>query len=358
MTNEKQIKYLHMKKHNLYLITCMLLVLTSVNAQETFEHRVREIADKIEKITKEEKEALKIEVEAVNVEFENGTLTELQADEKKLKLAEQRAKQITKKVSELEKELTQLVQEKVDGKINDEKHGEKYSFTFPGMKSKEDKMESKRKKSSASSQFVFAFGVNNLMTDNSVQHSDYRYWGSHFYEFGITCNKRLFKNDNLLHLKYGLSLMYNNLRPNNDQYFIENGNQTVLTTNAIDLKESRFKNVNLVAPVHLEFDFSGNNRKSEHHKFKTHESLRIGMGGYLGTNLKTKQILKYRDLADNKVIEKTKGDFNVNDFIYGLSAYIGYEETSLYLKYDLNPLFKNNVVDQNNISLGIRFDLN
>ncbi|HEX5743490.1 MAG TPA: hypothetical protein VFY09_06280 [Flavobacteriaceae bacterium] len=347
-----------MKKYHLYLITCMLLILTSVKAQETFEHRVREIADKIEKITKQEKEALKIEVEAVNEELKKGTLTELQADEKKLKLAEQRAKQITEKVSVLEKEITLLVQEKVDGKINDEKHHEKHSFTFSGMKSKEDKIESKRKKSSTTSQFVFAFGLNNLMTDNSVQHSDYRYWGSHFYEFGVTGNKRLFKNDNLLHLKYGLSLMYNNLRPNNDQYFIENGKQTILTTNSIDLQESRFKNVNLVAPIHLEFDFSGNKRKSDAHKFKTHESFRIGLGGFMGTNLKTKQILTYRDLADNKVTEKTKGDFNVNDFIYGLSAYMGYEETSLYIKYDLNPLFKSNVVDQNNISLGIRFDLN
>jgi hypothetical protein len=152
--------------------------------------------------------------------------------------------------------------------------------------------------------------------------------------------------------------MYNNLRPNNDQYFIDNGSQTVLATNPIDLKESRFKNVHIVVPIHLELDFSGNSTKNQKHHFKTHESVRIGLGGFIGTNLKTKQILKYRDLADNKVIEKTKGDFNVNNFIYGLSAYIGYEETSLYIKYDLNPLFKNNLVDQNNISLGIRFDLN
>ena len=54
----------------------------------------------------------------------------------------------------------------------------------------------------------------------------------------------------------------------------------------------------------------------------------------------------------------TKGDFNSTDFIYGLSAYIGYESTSLYLKYDLNPLFKNNAVKQNNVSLALRFDFN
>jgi hypothetical protein len=53
-----------------------------------------------------------------------------------------------------------------------------------------------------------------------------------------------------------------------------------------------------------------------------------------------------------------KGDFNSSNFIYGLSAYIGYKETSLYVKYDLNPLFRDNAVKQNNVSLGVRFDFN
>jgi hypothetical protein len=30
----------------------------------------------------------------------------------------------------------------------------------------------------------------------------------------------------------------------------------------------------------------------------------------------------------------------------------------LYLKYDLNPMFKDNAIKQNNISLGVRFDFN
>ena len=73
--------------------------------------------------------------------------------------------------------------------------------------------------------------------------------------------------------------------------------------------------------------------------------------------IKSKQILKY-EADDIKVKEKQKGDFNVSDFTYGLSAYLGYGQTSLYVKYDLNPMFKNNNIDQNNVSLGIRFDFN
>ena len=39
-------------------------------------------------------------------------------------------------------------------------------------------------------------------------------------------------------------------------------------------------------------------------------------------------------------LEKTKADFNVNDFTYGLKLILGMNQTSLYVKYDLNPMFK------------------
>ena len=111
-------------------------------------------------------------------------------------------------------------------------------------------------------------------------------------------------------------------------------------------------------PAHLEFDFTKKEIKDDKTIFKTHESFRMGFGGYAGVNVKSKQILCFEDATGNDVTQKTKGDFNVNDFIYGVSAYIGYDEVSLYAKYDLNPVFQNNAVDQKNISLGIRFDFN
>jgi hypothetical protein len=200
-------------------------------------------------------------------------------------------------------------------------------------------------------------GLNNLVTDGKVQDSDYRFLGSHFYELGVSYNSRIVKNNNLLHAKYGLSVMYNNLRPTDNRNFVINGNQTNLLVNPVDIKDSRFRNVYLVAPVHLEFDFSGKKMKEDKPFFKTHQSFRLGVGGYAGINLKSKQIIKYDD-NDLKATEKAKGDFNTSNFIYGLSTYIGYKETSLYLKYDLNPLFKDNAVKQNNVSLGLRFDLN
>ena len=377
-----------MRNFTIYIALAACLFASKLLAQETFEAKAKAIAEKIEIITKEEKKALKVELEEVNKELEAGTISKAQADEKKLQIAETRSKNIETRVAVEQDKLKDLVQQKVDGKIaeNNDKNkfiitidfkgdndkdsiyfdGKNHKITYEtsdsiyidlsGMKKSILKKRSKGERRTTS-QFVFAAGVNNLVTDGAVANSDFKYWGSHFYEWGVTGNTRIFKNDNLLHLKYGVSLMYNNLRPTDNRVFVANGNQTSLETFQYNLDDSRFRNVFMTFPLHLEFDFTKTKDKDGVKIFKTHKSVRFGIGGYGGFRIKSKQKLCF-DVNGNDTSTKEKGNFNVNDFIYGVSTYIGYKETSLYLKYDLNPLFKNNAIDQNNISLGVRFDFN
>lgn len=352
-----------MRNFTIYLALAACLFAGKIVAQETFESRARQIADKIEKITTEEKEALKVEIEEINQQFEKGTITKAEADDKKKKLAEARAIIIENKVAVSQEELKELVQQKVNGKIKSNptdsttiRISGKYVLRFEKDSLRFNKAR-EYKERRTTSQFVFAAGLNNVVTDGEVENSDFRFWGSHFYEWGLTYNTRIAKNSNLLHLKYGMSVMYNNLRPTENRIFAVNGNQTNLEDSGLNLKESRFRNVYLVLPLHLEFDFSGKTIKGDKTYFRTHKAFRMGLGGYAGVRVKSKQILKY-EIDDLDIREKTKGDFNSSNFIYGLSAYIGYKETSLYAKYDLNPLFKDNAIKQNNISLGIRFDFN
>ncbi|TDD78705.1 hypothetical protein [Flavobacterium caseinilyticum] len=341
-----------------------------------FETKAKAIGNEIKSITGSEKNALKKEIEQIDNDLENSVITKEQADDLKLKKAAVHAANIDAKVSVQEEKLNQLIQDKVDGKVEDAKDhrsgGRKIifgtnseelgqnqtEFNISSMKvynGQEDKEERQSKRTT--SQFVLATGLNNVVTDGSVEKSDFRYLGSNFYEWGVTYNTRIFKNYNLLHAKYGLSVMYNNLRATDNRFFAVNGNQTNLELNAVAQDDSRFKNVNLVFPMHLEFDFTKSKERDGKTYFKTHDSFRLGLGGYVGTNLKSKQLINY-DTDGYKSREITKGDFNVDNFIYGLSTYIGYKSTSLYLKYDLNPLFKDNTVKQNNVSLGLRFDFN
>ncbi len=345
-----------MKNFIIYLSVSICVLCSTLQAQETnhnFENRVKIISENIENSTKSEKAKLKLAIESVNSELQNGTINKQQADDKKLDLAAKTASEIEKLVAIEQEKLNQLVQEKVDGKIAEVTKSKKFSYTFK-WREKDSVQKSERK---TTNQFVFAMGLNNVMTDNSLSNSDFRYFGSHFYEWGITSNTRIINNNNLLHAKYGFSVMYNNLRPTDNRSFVVSGNQTTLQTNSINTDDSRFKNVYLVFPLHLEFDFTKTKIKDGKSIFNSHEGFRFGIGGYAGINLKSKQYLEFNSNR-YETSSETQGDFNTNNFIYGLSSYVGLGETSLYLKYDLNPLFKDNVVKQNNISLGVRWDFN
>jgi hypothetical protein len=151
--------------------------------------------------------------------------------------------------------------------------------------------------------------------------------------------------------------MYNNLRATENRFFVRNGEQTLLVNHPYQLKESRLRNLNLVLPIHFEFDTSRNQVKETENAtyYNNRRGIRIGLGGYVGLNLSTRQFTEFYDESGFRNIEE-KDNFNTNNFIYGLSGYIGYSWFSLYMKYDLNPLFRDNPVQQNNVSMGIRFD--
>lgn len=340
-----------MKNFTIYLAFALCLLAGKAIAQESFEGKARAIANKIEKVTEQEKEALKKGIEKVNDQLEKGEINAQQAEAQKKQLAETHAANIENQVNPLEQELRDLVQQKVDGKIK----GESFDIYF-NFKER-DSLHRNRSEARTTSQFVFAIGLNNVVTDGSVENSDYKFWGSRFYEWGMTYNTRLAQNSNLLHLKYGFSVMYNDLRPTDNRIFVANGNQTALESGPVDYSDVRFRNVYLVAPLNFEFDFTPKREKDGKTIFRTHESFRFGLGGYAGVRIKSKQKTEF-EIDDVEYQEKAKGDFNASNFIYGLSAYIGHKSTSLYVKYDLNDLFQHNALQQNNVSLGVRFDFN
>ncbi len=355
---------------NLFFIIAVLCLSFNINyAQESFEKKAKAISEKIQEVTKEERERLSKEIEGINERMEKNEISTSEAEKLRGEAAKKSAKVIEDRVAGLAEELQSLVQEKVDGKINEEirdtaierrnkksKNGWDWDFDW------ENKFKKNRGESRTTSQFVFAFGKNMLANNGSfsdIEGDDFKILHSRYYELGLTWNTRLAKNHHLLHLKYGLSFAFNNLRPTDNRYFVVNGDQTVLQKEVVNTftKKPYFRNIHLVAPVHLEFDFTKPRMKDDQKIFRSHKAFRMGVGGYVGLNISTKQYLQYSNNGYDT--EQTiKGDYNVNDLIYGLSGYIGYEEMSLFCRYDLNPLFKKNPVDQNNISIGLRFDFN
>ena len=101
----------------IYLAVFLCSIASGLYAQESFEARAKAIASNIEKITKEEKEALKKQVEEVNVELDKNNITKEQADEKKMQFATTSANNIENRISFEEAKLSKLVMEKVEGKL-------------------------------------------------------------------------------------------------------------------------------------------------------------------------------------------------------------------------------------------------
>jgi len=208
------------------------------------------------------------------------------------------------------------------------------------------------------SDFVFAFGLNNALADGrSLEDSPYKVAGSRFAELGFAWTTRVFENSGWLRFKYGLSFQFNGLKPEDNQFFVRDGDQIVLQEFDRDLDKSKLRLGNLVVPVHFEFGPAKRRGEGDDIRFSTHNKFKIGVGGYAGLNLGTMQKLKFDSAEGNDVKLKERGGFNTNNFIYGLSGYVGYDNIGLYVKYDLNPIFKDNLVEERNISLGFRFDL-
>lgn len=349
------------------ILLLVLFVTTIAQSQEkTFENEVKKISRKIDKITKQQKDSLKQKVKEINLNLESKKITANEAATLKKEAAAYHATQIEKKVSVEEQNLQQLVQDKIDGNIaSADENFEENIFRIGNAKfkldlSNKDKEKRRRKHKRTTTQLVFALGVNNVLTDhsfNSLNNSDYKFWQSHFYELGFTWKTRLSKEPSKTYFKYGVSFLWNNLRAENNKYHLLNGDETLLSVNTNNLTESRLRHVQMIFPMHLEFDFSKNKKYSDDKVVdRTHQSIRFGVGGFFGFKLGTRQYLEYKNAQGVTVEEVQKNSFNTNTINYGLSAYFAYRGYGLYAKYDLNPLFKN--TDIRNISLGLRFDIN
>ena len=177
--------------------------------------------------------------------------------------------------------------------------------------------------------------------------------GSKSFEIGFYSNYRLKKNDNLLHLTYGLSWVYNSYKIRGDFYYDRQGGNTVLTPYSQELTKSKFRNHYLMLPVELEWDFSQSESYRGTSYFSTHQSFRLGVGVFLGVLLDDSQKLNWEASEDSYKLLLRK-NLRTNRTSCGLSAHIGYGQSSLYFRYSLSPLFVGNAVGEYPFSVGIR----
>ena len=216
----------------------------------------------------------------------------------------------------------------------------------------EDYYESDYKRTQGGGYFALAF--HNLNSSEHFSNNHFRLWGSKSVEIGYIRNTRLLKNNNLLHLNYGLSWMMDKLKMKEDEHFVKNGNITEIVPYPKETIKSKFKTMYLILPINLEFDLTDSFTYNDKTYYPTHQAFRVGVGTYVGALLTTKQKVKYTENGSTHK-DMNRKYYNVNEWTYGVSAHIGYGNFAFYARYSLVPLFTNNPINEYPFSVGIRF---
>ncbi|WP_461532057.1 porin family protein [Sinomicrobium sp.] len=320
-----------------------------------------------ERIVSEEKSRLKKEVERIQSLQRGGEITADEAQRRKEQQAKRSALNIENRLAILENKMA-LAERGEYEKYRDEGNEAVLRINFGAEEEADgDRLfgvvfdsGNKKKKydKKTTSNLVIGIGLNNAIIEGqSLNDSPYKTWGSRFFELGWQWKTRLLKNSNAVRVSYGLSLHSNGLKPKDNQYFVSEGAMTSLESFPHSLKKSKFRQDHLVVPLFFEFGPSEKKEYDDYFRYSTDKKFKVGIGGYVGASLSSRQKLRYRDENRSRSREKLKGDYNTNDFVYGLAAYVGRGDMSVYLKYDLSPIFKNPNPEQRNISLGLRFEL-
>ncbi|WP_308990691.1 hypothetical protein QLS71_004335 [Mariniflexile litorale] len=356
-----------------YLVQVILCLSVQVmNAQDTLQKgnnkdKIANLRTTKEHIQNEEREFLKVEVEAINKRLSSGVITSAEAEILKKEAAQKRALNIENRIDIIDNKIALLERNEDGYQTSEEKpspnifrigggEGGEDKFVFFG-KEEDDKPKKRKYDLRTASDFVLAFGLNNAIIEGGkLDDSPYKFGGSRFFEIGWAWKTRVFKESNFMRLKYGYSFQFNGLKPTDNQYFVQQGEQTLLEEFPENLKKSKLAITNLVFPVHFEFGPSKKIEKDDYFRYSTDNQFKIGIGGYGGFNIGTRQKLKY-EIDGNRKKDKEKQSFNTSNLVYGLSSYIAFDQVALYVKYDLSPIFKDQTIKQNNISVGLRFDM-
>lgn len=357
-------------KCNIILVVAIAALSTiGMNGQvNKFNREVKNIAVQVQNNTIKEKESLKVSVDSLNVLVESKKLTEEVAQELKNKLAAESSTRLEERINNLNDSLSQSVHNHVQYSI---KSGELYetpdeseygSAIIIGRKNYIQRGPRTKIKGDRRNQFQlqFTYGMSNLATEGAFANSEISYIPSSYIQWGFNINRRLLKESNLLHLRYGLLLEYNNLKPSEHRYFEQQTNgQVDIVEHDKDLRKNRLAIRSLQIPVYLEFDLSKPivNEKTGRTYFKSQQTWRFGVGGFVNFNRKdTYQVYRYTDNG-HEFRTKEKTALDINKVRYGVGAYIGNGDWSLLAQYELTPMFKHNEVKQNMWSLGLRLDL-
>ncbi|MBC6989865.1 outer membrane beta-barrel protein [Hymenobacter sp. BT491] len=207
------------------------------------------------------------------------------------------------------------------------------------------------------STFTMDLGLNALVNRKpqldalgQEQTYDLRPLGSRYISFQWRQSLRLGAKGSPLYLVSGPELAFNNYMFDNNRQIVLTDTRTEITTVTTpanrNLEKSKLATTTINLPLMAQLYFRDQ---------KGHDAFRIAAGGFAGYRLSSHTKLKYQEDGDTKK-DKVRGNYNLEDFQYGLQGMIGIRGLDFFVKYNLNELFKDSRGPQaQTLSFGITF---
>lgn len=191
------------------------------------------------------------------------------------------------------------------------------------------------------------FGWNNMFSGDAMvlnesgqPGGELRPWQSTVFTLGGAAKTRVGNDNSKFYVRYGLQFNWHNFRLKGDNIITkvetpEDGTDflpaNLVNPNMTNVVFSGYNATYIDAPLMLILDFS---------KRGMDNAFSFGVGGYGGVRIAQKRHLIYDDFNNDKVKEKTRNNFYMNTWRYGVLAQIGFDAFKITGKYDLSEFFR------------------
>lgn len=202
-----------------------------------------------------------------------------------------------------------------------------------------------KKRFFSKSDFGIYLGLNGWQNNNSAspnQLTELRSGRSRYVALSFRKNATLLNTEKVdIALSLGPEIAWYNFMLQNDNIVTTVGNQVAFLEGDERLSKSKLVMPYLNLPILLNFGFEDS-------------QFQIGLGGYVGYRFGGYS--KIKDANGNKT--RLKDSYGMNDLFYGLTGELGRRRgLKLFVRYDLNPMFKENQINANQLqawSVGVR----
>ncbi|UOQ51787.1 outer membrane beta-barrel protein [Hymenobacter cellulosivorans] len=197
------------------------------------------------------------------------------------------------------------------------------------------------------SNFAIDLGLNALTNRSNLSEEqfDLKPTGSRYVSLNWYYDIRVGGRRSPLFLTLGPELAFNNYMFDNNRRLVTSDTRTsILREPTLGLEKSKLATTVINLPIMAKLTFKDKSGR---------DAFRIGAGGFAGYRLASHTKIKYEDEGNTRK-DKDRGSFNLEDFQYGLQGKIGVRGLDLFVKYNMNELFKENRGPQaQSISFGI-----